>query len=295
MRSKTLLICLFVGSFLILGVLFLENGSSSPVTASTTKPTATELVATQDLTVGTLLRAEDVKWEPVEGTAAPDAIVRQASTNDKASEDADARFLSQIYGSVVRQRIAADNPVSANALVKPGDRGFLAAVLAPGYRAITISVTAVSGTAGLIFPGDHVDVILTQTFNQNDTPLARRSVAETIVSNIRVVAIDQRVQQVALDPSKTDIPIARTVTLQALPKQAEMITVATELGKLSLTLRSAPNQGVGDVADAQQLSQPIWASDVSHALGQPAAKAQVAAVAPPIRIIRGGKIEQWAR
>src|SRR5208283_3064836 len=95
------------------------------------------------------------------------------------------------YGAVVHQPIAAGAPVTTDLIVKPGDRSFLSAVLTPGYRAIAVGVTAVSGAAGRIYPGDHVDVVLTQSFKENEQALGRRSVSETVVDDLRVLAMDQ--------------------------------------------------------------------------------------------------------
>lgn len=301
MSAKTILICLFTASLLVLGGILWHNATPvAEATAAAPSPPMI-LVATQRLATGTLLRAQDVKWQTWSDPVTPGMVVRPTTDDGKLNLDADAHILADEYGAVVRDSIDADRPITADAIVKPGDRGFLAAVLSPGYRAITISVTAVSGAAGLIFPGDHVDLILTQTFKQGEEPLARRSVAETIGSDMRVVAIDQQVRQVARDPAEKRGDVARTVTLEALPRQAEMIDVAAELGTLSLILRSVPRQtddsaatAAGALASAQPV-QPIWADDVSPAL-RPSVKDQPArTVSAPIHIIRGGTIEEWKR
>lgn len=300
MNAKTILIGLFTASLLVLGGILWHNTSPVAEATAAAPPAPMVLVATQRLATGTLLRAQDVKWETWNLPVATGMVIRPTSVDGKLTLDADEHILSDVYGAVVSDSIEADRPITADAIVKPGDRGFLAAVLSPGYRAITISVTAVSGAAGLIFPGDHVDLILTQTFKQGEEPLARRSVAETIGSDMRVVAIDQQVRQVARDPAEKKGDIARTVTLEALPRQAEMIDVAAELGTLSLTLRSVPREDEDSSASAAAASdqpiQPIWADDVSHAL-RPTAKTEptAATVAGPIHIIRGGVLEDWKR
>jgi len=127
--------------------------------------------------------------------------------------------------------------VTQGALIKPGERGFLAAALGAGMRAVTVPVSAQSSVAGFIFPGDHVDLMVTQTINgdeEADNPL---KVSETIVRNLRVLATDQRTN--ALDDSgKPEVRTYSNVTLEVTPRIAEKIAVAQTLGQLSLSLRS---------------------------------------------------------
>jgi pilus assembly protein CpaB len=294
MRSKTILIGLFIASVAVLGAILWRNAQmAAAVAAIDAEPNTMILVAAAPLRTGTLLRTEDVKWQGWNEVAPAGAVFRPTPEERRAKPDADTQVLAEVYGAVVRQRVEAGQPLVSGEIVKPGDRGFLAAVLSPGYRAIAISVTAVSSAAGLIFPGDHVDVILTQSFKQGDEPMSRRSVGETIVSNLRVLAIDQRLQQVTPDPNDNSAQVARTVTLEVLPKQAEMINVAAELGKLSLTLRSVPTDSEPVTANTQvgEVSHSTWADDVSPAL-RPEPKAVVKPVsAPTIRVMRGNKIE----
>ncbi len=294
MRTKTILIALFVASIVVLAGVLWRNGSQiQPVSATAAPVTTAVLVATAPLGTGTLLRAEDVHWQPWSDPVLSNYIVRPSEEARKAKPDIDAQTLADVYGAVVRQRIEAGKPIAANAIVKPGDRGFLAAVLTPGYRAIAIGVTAVSGAAGLIFPGDHVDVILTQSFRDTQEPLARRSVGETIVQNLRVLAVDQHLQQVSADPGTNGGQVARTVTLELLPEQAEMVSVASELGKLSLTLRSVPTNPEPLTAENQvsEATRSTWADDVSPALRPQKPKPHASTKAAVVRIMRGSKIE----
>src|SRR5207253_8817016 len=163
--------------------------------------------------------------------------------------------------------LATGESIRRDGIVKPGDRGFLQVVLSPGARAIAIPVATGGASTGLLYPGDRVDVVLTQTF-KNDLPLARRSVSETVVQSLRVLAVD------AADPKPTGAGsgFGRTVTLEVTPEQAEKVNVAAELGKLSLTLRSVTTpDGVLATSTAGPGKatgvKPIWAGDVSPALG----------------------------
>lgn len=290
MRTKAILVALFVISLTMMGVILWHHAG----TAVSAQPKYTILVAAEPLQSGILLRAEDVKWQLSSGPVAPGAILRPSDDERKAKSDADGDALKKIYGGVVRRRVDTGQPIFSNLIVQPGDRGFLAAVLTPGYRAVDISVTAVSSAAGLIFPGDHVDVILTQSFSQGEEPLPRRVVGETIVSDLRVLAMDQQLQQGSPDAKPSGeygAQTVHTVTLEVLPKQAEMISVATELGKLSLTLRNVPLEAEpGTTASqAEKPLQPTWAVDVSPAL-RAAPKAAMTEVSA-VHIMRGAKTE----
>jgi pilus assembly protein CpaB len=142
---------------------------------------------------------------------------------------------------------------------------------------------------GLLTPGDRADVILTQTFHDNDTPLTRRSVSETVVESLRVLAID-------VGDVKGVIPVnapVRSVTLEVTPQQAEKINVAIELGKLSLTLRAVGDSGTSVAQEPDNGVKPEWAADVSPALraaSVPVAK-PVATDNSVVRVMRGGASE----
>ena len=142
---------------------------------------------------------------------------------------------------MVRHQIEPGEPIMHDDIVRPGEHGFLAAVLKPGTRAATIGVDAVSGTAGLIWPGDHVDVILTQKIEDTNTPLGRRVVGETVLQNVRIIAVDQHMTE-GVAPVSNMAAInaaARTVTIEVMAKDAEKVSVAETLGRLALVVRSA--------------------------------------------------------
>jgi pilus assembly protein CpaB len=190
----------------------------------------------------------------------------------------------------LRTSVAAGDPIGRGGIVKPGDRDFLQIVLSPGARAIAIPVAMGGASTGILYPGDRVDVILTQTF-KNDPPLTRRSVGETVVENLRVLAIDSiDAKSIASGNS-----FGRTVTLEVTPEQAEKINVATELGKLSLTLRSiTTTEAVTAAATAPLVKgrgiKPIWAGDVSPALGDAMPPDKVIAIGQPlVEVIHGTK------
>jgi pilus assembly protein CpaB len=144
--------------------------------------------------------------------------------------------LAKLIGTVVRNTVTAGQPVTQGSLVSPGDRGFLAAALGPGMRAITITVSQKTGVAGFIFPGDHVDLLLTQAVDGG------LKTTETILRNLRILATDQSTDTEIID-GKSIVRQSKTVTLEVTPRIAEKIQVAETIGSLSLSLRSiADNQ-----------------------------------------------------
>jgi pilus assembly protein CpaB len=287
MPAKTLLTGLFLislGVVVVLGLRALPHQVTSAAKQEI-------LVATTALPSGTLLRAKDVTWQPIVGTAEPDQVLRPLGAAGAANLELDQQARSEVYGAAMRAAVTAGDPIRRSAIVKPADRDFLRIVLSPRARAIAIPVATGGASTGLLYPGDHVDVILTQTF-KNDPPLTRRSVSETVVESLRVLAIDAPDSK----PVGASNSFGRTVTLEVTPEQAEKVNVAAELGKLSLTLRST--SGTDGVATAPtpgraQLTgvKPTWAGDVSPALGDAMPPNKViVAVQPPVEVIHGTKI-----
>jgi len=228
-------IALLVGALIIAGVTAVAaknmfSGASAPqAVAGPAVPVGPQvLVATRTLPVGTIVDAEAFRYQQW-----PEGLVQDAYFIRGAQGAVDP---STLIGTVVRNEITAGQPVTQGSLIRPGERGFLAAALGPGMRAVTVGVSATSGVAGFVFPGDRVDLVLTQEVvgGGDGTPLR---VSETIIRNIRVLAVDQRLDarneegvQVAMNTS--------TVTFEATPKIAEKIAVAQTIGQLSLSLRS---------------------------------------------------------
>ncbi len=235
--------------------------SSHPPTAeamiSVPAPSATVavLTAARVIHAGSLLRPEDLASKEASRTElGPDTTL----------DTPEAR--RQLTGAMVRRGFGAGELVRPADVMHPGDHGFLAAVLQPGMRALTVGVDAITGTAGLIWPGDRVDLILTQVMPDNAASPGHRVAAETVLTDVRVIAIDQQLVQGA-SPGSSEQP-ARTVTLEVNQDQAERVSVATRLGRLSLAVRSA------DIAHQQPNAHPqpptVWASDVSAALSHDA-------------------------
>lgn len=228
-------IALLVGALIVAAVtaimaknMFAGAGAPQAAAASATVPVGPSImVATKSLPVGTIVDATAIKFQPW-----PKDLV-QPHYFVEGQPDADP---SKLIGTVVRNPITAGQPITQGALVKPGDRGFLAAALGPGMRAMTVPVSATSSVGGFIFPGDRVDLVLTQEVpGGGDGPPLK--VTETIVRNMRVLATDQRTTSEGPD-GKQQIQTFSNVTLEATPKLIEKITVAQKIGELSLSLRS---------------------------------------------------------
>jgi pilus assembly protein CpaB len=188
------------------------------------------LVAKGDLPAGQFVRPDNLQWQ-----AWPEAGIADNYVVEGKGK------LEDYVGAVVRSGLTNGEPIADGRVVRPGDRGFMAAVLTPGNRAITVPVTPSSGLAGFVFPGDRVDVILTLTIQpgkdgQKDG--VERRASETVLTDIRVLATDQRA-----DDQKREVAVAKTATLEVTPKQAEVIAVVSEMGKLSLSLRSLAQDG----------------------------------------------------
>jgi pilus assembly protein CpaB len=208
------------------------------------------VVAAKPLRAGSLIKADDLSVTEMPVEDQPAGAV--SGTRERRSE---------LVGAMLRRSLQPTDPVLSADVMLPGDRGFLAAVLNPGMRAATIGVDAVSGSAGLIWPGDRVDVILTQA--SDDTALApgRRMSGERVLEDIRVIAVDSVIVRGAI--AGQDAQPARTLTLEVTPAQAERLAVATRLGKLSLVVRSG--EGKAEPVDPQQ--GLTFGSDVSRAFG----------------------------
>ena len=232
-------------------------------------PAKEVLVAAKPLPAGSFVKPDQLRWQPWPEDGVADSYAVKGKADMKA-----------YVGSVVRHDVAPGEPITSARLVKPGDRGFLAAVLMPGMRAVSVTVTAETGISGLVFPGDRVDLILAQGFrsaNSESAPMRRAS--ETVLTDLRVLAIDQRTAEGDAKPT-----IGKTVTLEVTPKQAELVAVAMELGKLSLSLRSLATE---DPVVASRGRGLTWDSEVSRAVGR-----SIGGSSNEVQVVRGSKAEK---
>ena len=235
-RRKLILLfgALFVAAIAAFMARSLLVGSPAPETQAAAQPVGPKvLVATRAMPVGTIVTADSFRYQPW-----PAEMISDAYLVEGAAGGID---ITKLPGTVVRHAITAGEPITQGSLVAPGDRGFLAAALGPGMRAVTIPVSGLTGVAGFVFPGDRVDLVLTQDVqgvaieNSTNRPL---KVSETIIRNLRVLATDQRTTPAVDEAGNTVATGYQLVTLETTPRIAEKITVAQTIGTISLSLRS---------------------------------------------------------
>jgi pilus assembly protein CpaB len=229
----------------------------APTEAAVSTDRVALLIAARPLRAGTLLKPEDL--------AAEQRAAKEVPAGARIDTEA-AR--SDLLGALIRRNLAKGDVLLSSDALNPGDRGFLAAVLGSGMRAVTVGVDAVSGLSGLVWPGDRVDLILTQSQEGNDVPPSRRVSGETVLHDVRVLAIDRQLIQGATSESP-ESQAARTVTLEVTPADAERVVVATRLGHLSLSVVAVAQTAAG----AESRPSPprpgngiTWGGDVSSAL-----------------------------
>ncbi|HYL34172.1 MAG TPA: Flp pilus assembly protein CpaB [Stellaceae bacterium] len=218
--------------------------AAGPVAAQMAAPPPPKmiLVAAKALPAGHFIRTEDLTWQSWPDNDVSKSYMVKGAIN-----------LDTIVGSVAKSGIAPGEPISDLRIVKKGDRGFLAAIVTPGFRAITVPLQSGVGLSGLAMPGDRVDLILTMDVPSGDKNAQPRRLSETVLQDIRVLAVDQKI-----DDQAHDSPLARTATLEVTPKQAEVVALLPEMGKLAMTLRS-----VGTAENDAQPHQPTltWDTD----------------------------------
>ncbi|MFO1127368.1 MAG: Flp pilus assembly protein CpaB [Rhodospirillales bacterium] len=199
---------------------------ATPAAAALPPPPAEEtriLVAKKELATGTFLKSGDLDWQVWPEAGLNDGYVRE---NPNA--------LKEFEGAVVRTRLTRGEPITKARVVHPGEKGFLAAVLDPGKRAVAVPVDGATGVGGFVLPGDEVDVILTiQREQAGEGGAEKRAFAETLLTQVRVLAIDQ-----TADNTGGQAKVGKTATLEVTPKQAEKLALGLELGDLGLSLRS---------------------------------------------------------
>lgn len=250
--AMLLLIACGLAGFGVAVWMLMPSEAAPAVAAVAQVPKVAVFVVAQPLRPGMLLKPEDIAV----GEVAEDKL---ASGSVRDQPDAKKTLVG---GVVLRDLAPGDVLRLPLDVLGPADHGFLSAALAPGTRAVTVAVDIVSGTAGLIWPGDRVDLILTQALDDATQAPGRRVVAETVMRDVRVIAIDQQLAQTTTGAGKTgEASLARTVTLEVSAEHAEYVQVATRLGKLSLVIRSAVP---GPVADTRATG--TYGGDVSHAL-----------------------------
>ncbi|WP_250474030.1 Flp pilus assembly protein CpaB [Caballeronia sp. GAFFF1] len=251
---------LLVGALLIaLIVRVVVASSSKPSEVKIT--TAKVQVSAADLPQGLLLRDEDIGWKAIPATEVPaNAIVQGAPGS------------ADLKGALLRHPVTSGTILTGDDVILPSAPGFLAATLKPEMRAVSVAVDDVSGNAGLIQPGDYVDLLLTQQMDRRtDSPDLAVS-SETVVEHVRVLAVGSEIKRPKNNGAAPEtVTPARTVTLEVTPRMGEVVAVAARLGSLSLALRSFATVTRDPAASAaipvsSAERAPIWAGDISRAV-----------------------------
>lgn len=198
------------------------------------------LVANHDLPAGTLMRDTDFMWLQLETGSDVEGMIVEAYVSE-----------ASLRGAYLKVPVSANAPILSNHVIRPGEQGFIVAALTPGMRAVSVSVTQVSGVSGFVSPGDRVDLMLTHEVNDNsETPLLNpRRFTETILGDLKLLAIEQ-----TIDPTTGKPVIGQTVTMEVTPAQSEMVALAATMGQLSLALRSVPSVDLQRPEDREMIS-----------------------------------------
>lgn len=184
------------------------------------------LTVTRDFAVGETIKADELVWAPWPKSNVVDGFFVQ--TTAPAS-------IEELTGAVVKQALYKGEALLPQKVVKKGDQGLLATLMDPGMRAVSIEISAESASGGFILPNDRVDIILTYEQNADaDRGIPERTIATTIVRNVRVFAIDQNF---STNEEGETSRIGRTATLEVSPKEVELLALAQQKGDISLALR----------------------------------------------------------
>jgi pilus assembly protein CpaB len=210
-------------------------------------PTVEILVAKSDIGLGQSVKPEDLQWQTWPASAGNN-LVNRASR---------AEAINEIAGSIARAPFIAGEPIREQRLVKANGSGFMAAILPTGMRAISTEISPETGAGGFILPNDRVDVILSRREKNPDSKGPDIVVAEIILTNVRVLAIDQAPKE----KEGINTLLGKTATLELKPEQAETLARARQGGTLSLALRSITD--VNNVAESHSDEQLLKRSDLN--------------------------------
>jgi pilus assembly protein CpaB len=209
------------------GIAALLAGRSDPTLPPPPAPivqleTVDVLVAKGDIGMGTAVSAADMRWQTWPTAAAGPSFIRK-------SERPDA--IDKISGAIARVPFFAGEPIREAKLIRANGSGFMAAILPTGMRAVSTGISPETGAGGFILPNDHVDVIL-----------SRHDSSDTVLTNVRVLAIDQTVEE----KDGQRVVVGKTATLELSPREVEILVASRQLGTLSLALRSLVDANVSD-------------------------------------------------
>lgn len=184
------------------------------------------LVAKSDIGMGQVVTANDVQWQIWPTSAASPNFLRKSDRPEA---------ITQLSGAIARTPLVAGEPIREAKLIKADGSGFMAAILPSGMRAISTEISPETGAGGFILPNDRVDVILSRRDRDAEKQGSGDAhISETILTNVRVLAIDQTVEE----KNGQRVVVGKTATLELSPAQAERLAVSRQLGSLTLALRA---------------------------------------------------------
>lgn len=196
------------------------------------------LVARKDINIGQTVGAQDMEWVAWPTSAANPLYVRRVDRPDA---------IEQLSGAIARVPIASGEPLRESKLIKAKGSGYMAAILPSGMRAVSTEISAETGAGGFILPNDRVDVILSRRDKETERLTGVESMtAETLLSDVRVLAIDQAVEE----KNGQKVVVGRTATLELTPRQVETLAMGRMMGTLSLALRSLADSDPSKRGDA---------------------------------------------
>jgi pilus assembly protein CpaB len=202
--------------------------------------TAEVLVANAEIGMGHAVSPQDLRWQTWPAAAAGASFIRK-------NERPDA--VDQLVGSVSRVTFSEGEPIREAKLIRAGGAGYMAAILPTGMRAVSTDFAAERGVGGFILPNDHVDVLLTRRDREAEATNGgvEAQIAETILTNVRVLAIGRTVEEKS---GQTNVE-GSIATLELTPQMVERLTLAHQLGTISLSLRSLVDSGPQKQVDAK--------------------------------------------
>jgi pilus assembly protein CpaB len=216
---------------------YLASGSDAPPPAPVAQlPTVDVLVAKADIALGQTLTPEDMQWQTWPAATASNSFIRRNERPDASKE---------ITGSIARYPFIAGEPMRDAKLIKANGSGFMAAILPSGMRAVSTEISAETGAGGFILPNDRVDVLLTRRLKNPTPSLPDIVVAEIVLANIRVLAIDQAPKE----KDGQNSVVGKTATLELKPEQSLTLSQARQAGTLSLALRSIADVNQVEISD----------------------------------------------
>ncbi|MET0678713.1 MAG: Flp pilus assembly protein CpaB [Bradyrhizobium sp.] len=216
-----------------------ETAAPAPVAQL---PTVEVLVAKSEIGLGQSVKPDDLQWQTWP-TATSGNFISKASKADAIKE---------ITGSIARSPFIAGEPIREQKLVRADGSGFMAAILPAGFRAISTEISPETGAGGFILPNDRVDVILSKRERNPDTKGPDLTTSEIILTNVRVLAIDQAPKE----KEGTSSMVGKTATLELKPEQAETLARARQSGTLTLALRS-----IVDVTAVEKAEEQVSKND----------------------------------